>query len=180
MNNGTLSVIINGKEYSADVVNGAATVEIPGLNGGTYNVDLKYTGNQRVAIAPVAFTVFKQDAVISAGNKAYVINYGGKYSIILKDLNGTAVAGEKVTFTLNGKAVGSAVTNAKGVATISLTAKALKSAKAGKKNMVIKLTSDNYNEQGKNKNRCQKQEIQKIQKDQKIHNNPQKQQRQRS
>ena len=149
MNNGTLSVIINGKEYSADVVNGTATVEIPGLNGGTYNVDLKYTGNQRVAIAPVAFTVFKQDAVISAGNKAYVINYGGKYSITLKDLNGTAVAGEKVTFTLNGKAVGSAVTNAKGVATISLTAKALKSAKAGKKNMVIKLTSDNYNADAK-------------------------------
>jgi hypothetical protein len=83
--------------------------------------------------------------VISASNKAYVINYGGKYSATLKDSNGKVVVGEKVTFTLNGKAVGSAVTNAKGVATISLTSKTLKSAKAGKKNMVIKLTSNNYN-----------------------------------
>ena len=145
LNNGTLSVIINGKEYSAVVSNGSATIEIPGLNGGNYNVDVKYIGNQRIAIAPVSFTVLKQDAVISAANNAYVINYGGKYSITLKDSNGKAVAGEKVTFTLNGKAVGSAVTNVNGVASISLTASALKSAKAGKKNMLITLTSDNYN-----------------------------------
>ena len=145
LDNGTLSVIINGKEYSAAVANGTTTVEIPGLNAGDYNVDVKYIGNQRVAIAPVAFSVFKQNAVISASNKAYVINYGGKYSATLKDSNGKVVVGEKVTFSLNCKAVGSAVTNPKGVATISLTSKTLKSAKVGKKNMVIKLTSNNYN-----------------------------------
>ena len=46
---------------------------------------------------------------------------------------------------LNGKAIGSATTNAKGTATITLTAKILKTAKAGKKNLVIRLASNNYN-----------------------------------
>ena len=106
---------------------------------------MKYAGNQRVAISPIAFTVFKQNAVISANNNAYVINYGGKYSATLKDSNNKAIAGEKLTFTLNGKNIGSAITNSKGVATISLTAKTLKSVKAGKKNMVIAIKSTNYN-----------------------------------
>ena len=148
LNNGTLSVIIDGKEYSTNVSNGTATLEIPNLDAGNYNVDVKYIGNQRVAISSVSFTVFKQNAVISANNRAYIINYGGKYSMTLKDLNGKVVVGEKITFKLNGKVIGSAVTDAKGVATISITAKALKSAKAGKKNMVI-TTSGNYNADSK-------------------------------
>ena len=83
--------------------------------------------------------------MISANNNAYIINYGGKYSATLKDSNNKAIAGEKLTFTLNGKNIGSAITNSKGVATISLTAKTLKSVKAGKKNMVIAIKSTNYN-----------------------------------
>ena len=87
----------------------------------------------------------KQNVKITVKVASFIINYGGKYSITLKDSKGNAVAGEKVTFTLGGKAVGSAVTNARGLATVSLTAKVLKSVKAGKKNMVVKLTSKNYN-----------------------------------
>nr|WP_296873944.1 Ig-like domain-containing protein [uncultured Methanobrevibacter sp.] len=64
----------------------------------------------------------------------------------LKDINGKLLRGLKVTFTLNGKSIGSATTNSKGVATISLTAKALKTAKAGKKNLVVKFGGNgNYN-----------------------------------
>ena len=55
-------------------------------------------------------------ATIAAANRAYVINYGGKYSITLKDAKGNAVVGKKATFTLNGKYVGYAVTGANGVA----------------------------------------------------------------
>ena len=67
------------------------------------------------------------------------------FSIKLKDVNG-AVAGKKVTFTLNGKKIGTKTTNAKGVATISLTAKILKTAKAGNKKLVIRFNGDsNYN-----------------------------------
>ena len=147
VNGGNLSAVVNNVTYSADVVNGVATLLIPNLNVGSYDADIAYVANDSSYNNDSEFyylVINKQNLVITAKDAAYIINYGGKYSITLKDLNGTAVAGEKVTFTLNGKAVGSAVTNANGVATISLTAKALKSAKEGKKNMVIKLASNNY------------------------------------
>ena len=110
LNNGTLSVIINGKTYSADVSNGTVTLEIPDLDVGNYTVDVKYVGNELVAVSSVTFSVFKQNATITAKNKAYIINYGGKYSIILKDANGNVIAGKKVSFKLNGKNIGSAKT----------------------------------------------------------------------
>ena len=145
LNNGTLSVIINGKTYSSDVENGTATIEIPNLDAGKYLVDVKYVGNERAATSPVEFTVLKLNAIISAKNNVYIINYGGKYSMVLKDVNGKALAGKLVTFKFNGKNIGSAATNANGVATISLTAKILKSQNSGIKNLVIQFGDTNYN-----------------------------------
>lgn len=46
---------------------------------------------------------------------------------------------------LNGKNIGSALTASNGVAVISLTAKILKVAKYGKKNLVISFEDSNYN-----------------------------------
>jgi hypothetical protein len=104
-------------------------------NDSSYNNDSEYYD----------LIINKQNIEITAKDGSYIINYGGKYSVTLKDSEGKAVVGEKITFTFNGKAIGSVATNANGVATISLTASALKTAKAGKKNMVITLTSNNYN-----------------------------------
>ena len=141
--NGTVSVTINSKTYSATIDNGTATIEVPKLNAGTYNgIEVVYNGNGTYAksFEEVDFTVSKANAAITAGDARYIINYDGSYSATLK-----GVVGEKVIFTLNGKNIGSAVTNAKGVATIKLTAKILKTAKAGTRNLIIKLSSSNYN-----------------------------------
>ena len=143
--NGTISVMINGKAYTGNVNNGTATIEIPNINAGIYNVNVTYIADGYLASSPVKFKVLKQKATIAASNKAYVITYGGKYSISLKDAKGNAIANKKLTFKLNGKNIGSAVTNTKGVATIALTAKILKAAKAGKKNLVIQFADSNYN-----------------------------------
>ena len=75
---------------------------------------------------------------IIAKDAAYTINYGGKYAVTLKDSNGILIKGKTVTFILNGKNIGTATTDAKGVATIQLTAKILKAAKAGSKKLLIK------------------------------------------
>lgn len=74
-----------------------------------------------------------------------MINYAYKYSVILKDTNGKLITGKNVTFVLNGKTIGSATTNSKGVATFKITSKMLKTAKAGKKNLIIKLNNNNFN-----------------------------------
>lgn len=151
VNGGNVSVVIGNKRYTYDVVNGNATIEIPNLDVGPYSCSVAFNGHENYTETNVSvnFNVKKQNLVVSASNKAYVINYGGKYSVIVRDSTNKWVSGVKVTFVLNGKAIRSVTTNSKGVATLSLTSKMLKTAKAGKKNLVIKVTGANYNIAGK-------------------------------
>lgn len=147
VNDGLILVNVNGDLYNATVVNGNAVVDISGLDAGEYNANVSYNGDSYEAgQATVSFNVTKLNTAITAAAKAYVINYGGTYSITLKDANGNLLANKVVTFTLNGKNIGSAKTDSKGVANIKLTASILKVAKAGNKNLVIKFAGDNnYN-----------------------------------
>ena len=146
LNEGIVSITINGKNQTANVENGTANFTISNLNAGSYNCVASYDNgvNYTNPTQSVDFTVSKQNATISAKNAAYVINYNGKYSVVLKDTNGKFITGKKVTFVLNGKNIGSASTNVKGIATIALTAKILKTAKAGNKNLLIGLVDLNY------------------------------------
>ena len=106
--------------------------------------DLTISFNDYPMFLPNAsqITINKDSPTITAKTASYVINYGGKYSLTIKDSAGKPVASEKVTFTLNGKNIGTAVTDANGVATITLTASMLKTAKAGTKNLVVKTTEN--------------------------------------
>ena len=74
---------------------------------------------------------------------SFVINYAKNYSITIKDSKGNAINGKKVTFKLNGKNIGSAYTNSKGIASFKITTKILKSAKIGTKKLTITLEEDN-------------------------------------
>ena len=147
VNEGSVSIAINGKAYSARVTNQMATIEIPGLAAGTYTGNVSYdSANFNSPVENITFNVLKLNTGITASAKTYVINYGGKYSITLKDEKGSLLSGQKVIFTLNGKSIGSATTNDKGVATITLTAKMLKTAKAGNRNLNINFDgTGNYN-----------------------------------
>lgn len=148
VNGGEISTVVNNVTYNDSVVNGVATLQIPNLKIGIYELWLSYVSNDSSYRSDKDYyelIISKQNIEITAKDAAYIINYGGKYSVTLKDSDDNAVVGENVTFTFNGKVIGSASTNAAGVASISMTANALKSAKAGKKNMTLTLTSDNYN-----------------------------------
>ena len=143
---GTLGITaeIDGKAVSVI----GYTIPISGLDAGNHTLtvttipDEKHTGVSQTA----EIIINKLNTTISAKDSTYVINYGGKYSITVKDVNGNVLSGKNVTFTLNGENIGSVTTNTNGVATISLTSKILKAAKAGKKDFVIKFAGDsNYN-----------------------------------
>lgn len=138
-------IILRMKNATAN--NGYATVEIPILDVGSYPCSITFDGGRNLNNQTKEFVldIVKQNSQIIASNNAYVINYGGKYSITLKDIEGKFIIGEKVTFILNGKNLGSAVTNANGIATITLTANTLKTIKSGAKNLVIKFENKNYN-----------------------------------
>ena len=96
-------------------------------------------------------SLFKNSVQITANSASFIINYGGKYSITLKNVNGKPITGKTVIFTLNGKNIASVKTDSKGVATVKLTSGILKTVKAGKKNMIVKFNGDaNYNSVTKN------------------------------
>lgn len=145
VNNGSVSCEINGSVFSADVTNGKAFLNLTKLGAGNYNVSVVYNGVGYVkAKADCNFIIYKNNATITAEKTSFVINYAKKYSITLKDAQNRLVSGEKVTFILNGKTIGSAITNANGVATFKITSSMLKKAKVGTKKLVVKV-SGNFN-----------------------------------
>ena len=63
---GELTVTVNGKDYTANVVNGRATVSVSDLKAGTYDVVAKYSGdnNYNAAVDTSSFTVSKVDSTM--------------------------------------------------------------------------------------------------------------------
>ena len=138
--------VVDHKE-AVVTVNGTV-ITVSNLTAGTYTLKVTTITNDDYnnVTETAKITVNKLNAAITAESAAYVINYGGTYTVILKDANGIAFAGQTVTFTLNGKNIATAVTDAKGSASIKLTAAILKTAKAGARNLVISFAGDNiYN-----------------------------------
>ena len=141
VNNGTVSVIVNNYTYEANVINATATIEIPNLNAGSYDINITYSGDSTYDDHTENYKLIinKKDVEITGKAKSYVINYGGKYSVTVK-----GIAGTKVIFRLSNKVIASAISDSNGIASITLTPKMLKAAKAGKKNLMVTLDDNNY------------------------------------
>ena len=140
---GIVLLTINGQNYVANASNGTVVFTVPNLNGGVQHYSVMYVSPGFAAYETDGnFTVNPLKATLTAKTASFLINYAKKYEVTLKDENGKPVSGEEITFVLNGKTIGSAKTNSKGIATINIPVKALKTAKAGNKKLVI-------NQQGK-------------------------------
>ena len=63
---GSVTVTVNGKDYTETVVNGVANVKVTDLKAGTYDVAVKYSGdnNYNAAVAASSFTVSKVDSTM--------------------------------------------------------------------------------------------------------------------
>lgn len=144
-NEGEVTITINNKKYTAKVQKNTAEFSIANLNAGKYLATISFAYSDYGTTENFEFEIQKNNATITAKAKSFLINYAYKYSVILKDTNGKLITGKNVTFVLNGKTIGSATTNSKGVATFKITSKMLKTAKAGKKNLIIKLNNNNFN-----------------------------------
>ena len=141
VNEGNVTMLFNNGYQVAKVEKGFAIIEIPNLDAGTYNATITFDGgdNYNRPTASIDLNVLKRNVEVLASNKAYVINYGGEYSVTVQ-----GVAGEKVTFTFNGKNMGSVILDSNGIAAIYLTVEILKAAGAGTRNLVIELDGANY------------------------------------
>ena len=63
---GSVTVTVNGKDYTETVVNGVANVKVADLKAGTYDVAVKYSGdnNYNAAVATSSITVSKVDSTM--------------------------------------------------------------------------------------------------------------------
>ena len=63
---GSVTVNVNGKDYTEPVVNGVVNVKVSGLKADTYDVAVKYSGdnNYNDAVATSSFTVSKVDSTM--------------------------------------------------------------------------------------------------------------------
>lgn len=150
VNAGNVSTKINGKTYSAKVVNGTAVISVSNLKVGKYNLTINYVreGYNNPALK-YNVTVIKSKAAITTSTKKYVINYANTFKIALKNHKGKAITGKKVTVKVKGKVLGSAKTNSKGIATLKISAAKLKSLKAGTKKLTVSFSDSNYNNTSK-------------------------------
>ncbi|WP_295723586.1 right-handed parallel beta-helix repeat-containing protein [uncultured Methanobrevibacter sp.] len=129
---GTVSVEINGRNYTANIVNGLTIIALKDLSAGEYtDVIVKYIPNDKYArsYAYVNFTVNPKSTNITAPTANFIINYNGKYNVVINP----KFAGANITFILDGVKIGSAITDANGIASITLKAGQFKKIGAGTK-----------------------------------------------
>ena len=133
---GSVTVTVNGKDYTETVVNGVANVKVADLKAGTYDVAVKYSGdnNYNAAVATSSFTVSKVDSTMDVTVNDIV--FGGDLTVdaVLPD----DATGE-VVITVNGVDYHVAIENGKATGTIGGLA-------AGDYTIAVKYAGDdNYN-----------------------------------
>ena len=141
---GTVIVVINGKNYTANVVNGIAIITLKDLSAGEYtNIIAKYLSNEDYtsSYTLVDFTVNPQSTNITAPTTSFIVNYDGTYNVTLNP----KFAGAIISFVLDGVDLGTATTDENGIASITLTATQLKNIGTGTKILEAKFKGNqNY------------------------------------
>ena len=112
---GSVTVNVNGKDYTEPVVNGVVNVKVADLKAGTYDVAVKYSGdnNYNAAVATSSFTVSKVDSTMDVTVNDIV--FGG--DLIVDAVLPDDATGE-VVITVNGVDYHVAIENGKATGTI--------------------------------------------------------------
>ena len=112
---GSVTVTVNGKDYTETVVNGVANVKVADLKAGTYDVAVKYSGdnNYNAAVATSSFTVSKVDSTMDVTVNDIV--FGG--DLIVDAVLPVDATGE-VVITVNGVDYHVSIENGKATGTI--------------------------------------------------------------
>ena len=119
---GKILLSVSDKTYEELISNGHAAVTIPKLAPGNYKVTVAYSGDSNYTTFNAYTTLNIEDnSKIIASNLAMMYNDGSKYSVTVYGADGKLASGVEVTFKVDGKKIGSAKTNSKGVASLKIT-----------------------------------------------------------
>ena len=101
---GKVRTTINGKEYSANVNNGASNIIVPGLNYGNYVIEVIYSGDSHYNSVKNK-TSFRVDKAVDLSAPDVTKYYGGpeRFIVTLNDLNGKPISNAQIKITINGR-----------------------------------------------------------------------------
>ena len=129
--NGTLKFYIcnstypEGKAYTAKLVNGKASIKLDNYTAGKYYINIQFTettdGKTQKYYWHRQFTIYKPVKFTPSTSAIY---YGdGKYKVKLTNSSGKAIAGQYVSFKINGKTIAKVKTNKTGWAVFKIPTK---------------------------------------------------------
>ena len=103
---GTVTVEIDGKKYTANIINGTAKVNIPGLGVGDYNITITYSGDAKyVSMTKKGnITVIpNMDVNLYVDDVVMIYHDGTRLVAKLTDYQGRPIVNDIIYFTINGK-----------------------------------------------------------------------------
>ena len=103
---GTVTVEIEGKKYTANIINGTAKVNIPGLGVGEYNITTTYSGDAKyVSMTKKGnITVIpNMDVNLYVDDVVMIYHDGTRLVAKLTDYQGRPIVNDIIYFTINGK-----------------------------------------------------------------------------
>ena len=103
---GTVTVEIEGKKYTANIINGTAKVNIPGLGVGDYNITTTYLGDAKyVSMTKKGnITVIpNMDVNLYVDDVVMIYHDGTRLVAKLTDYQGRPIVNDIIYFTINGK-----------------------------------------------------------------------------
>ena len=103
---GTVTVEIEGKKYTANIINGTAKLNIPGLGVGDYNITTTYSGDAKyVSMTKKGnITVIpNMDVNLYVDDVVMIYHDGTRLVAKLTDYQGRPIVNDIIYFTINGK-----------------------------------------------------------------------------
>ena len=119
---GNVTLTINNNNYTANVTNGVAKVNIPGLDAGSYNVTVTYSGDNEYKnnVTKYNITVLNnKDVNLNSSDIVMFYKDGTRFVGVLTDYKGNPIANQTLTFTINGRTY-IKTTDVNGTASIAL------------------------------------------------------------
>ena len=119
---GTVTASVDGKNFTADVINGTAAITLPELGAGNYTIPVTYSGddkyNQIETEANINVKEGTSDIISAPDVTKY---YGGseRFVVSVTDYQGTPLANKSVTIVINGVSY-SRITDENGTCSIGL------------------------------------------------------------
>ena len=115
---GTFTVCVDGVNYTATLVNGKATVNVPDLSEGSHNVTVTYSGDAKYA-SIVKNSVINILPIKLKGSNLTMLYTSGKYYKVRLTQGTYALAGKSVKIIINGKTY-KRTTDDKGYASVKI------------------------------------------------------------